>query len=102
MKQQFITRPKKYEKEAPSKEAKKVYIFCEGHKEKKYFDFFKNLNVTNLEIESIPPYNNQSAPTKLMQNADKLFFPNEGEPKYKLDSEYKDEVWFVIDTDRWR
>lgn len=100
MKQQFITRPKKYEKEEPSKEAKKVYIFCEGHKEKEYFDFFKNLNVTNLEIESIPPHNNQSAPTKLKENADDLFFSKGA--KYNLDPEYKDEVWFVIDTDRWR
>lgn len=103
MKQQFITRPKKYEKEEPSKDAKKVYIFCEGEdKEVKYFKYFQGLD-SRINIIPIPNENGQSDPIKLKENAIKLFFSEDKneEPIYKLEREYKDEIWFVIDTDRW-
>ncbi len=103
MKQQFITRSKKYEKEAPSKDAKKVYIFCEGQRnEVEYFKYFQGLD-SRINIIPIPCENGKSDPTKLKENAIKLFFPEgeKEEPKYKLIEEYEDEIWFVIDTDRW-
>lgn len=103
MKQQFITRPKKYEKEEPSKDAKKVYIFCEGEdKEVKYFKYFQGLD-SRINIIPIPNENGQSDPTKLKENAIKSFFPKDEKQKpiYELEEKYQDEIWFVIDTDRW-
>lgn len=99
--QQFITRPKKYEKEEPSKKAKKVYIFCEGKKtEPKYFKFFKNLD-SRIDIISIPNENGQSDPLKLKERVEKLFFADNVDAEYRLEKEYEDEIWFVIDTDKW-
>ena len=39
---------------------------------------------------------------KLKENAELLFFGNElTSPQFSISEEYKDEIWFVIDTDRW-
>jgi len=35
----FLTRNKLYQRKAPSREAKKVYIFCEGDREVSYFNY---------------------------------------------------------------
>lgn len=98
----YLTRTKVYEKLEPFKNAKKLYIFCEGErKEIDYFKFFQGF-ASNIDIIPIPNENGKSDPIKLKQNAERLFFNNEYlSPKYKLSKDYLDEVWFVIDTDRW-
>lgn len=97
----YLSRNKVYAKIETKKEAKKVYIFCEGDKEVKYFKYFQGFS-SNIDIKPIPNDNGKSDPTKLMENADYLFFGNaDNEAKYNLSVDYKDEVWFVIDTDQW-
>lgn len=97
----YLSRNKVYAKIETKKEAKKVYIFCEGDKEVKYFKYFQGFS-SNIDIKPIPNDNGKSDPVKLMENAELLFFGNEdNQAKYSLSVEYKDEIWFVIDTDRW-
>ena len=98
----YLSRNKIYEKVETKIDAKKVYIFCEGEEtEVKYFKYFQGLS-SNIDIIPIPNYNGKSDPLKLKENANLLFFGNEDVlPQFELNKEYKDEVWFVIDTDRW-
>lgn len=100
----FLTRNKVYEKQPPSKDAKKIYLVCEGSdNEIKYFEYFNNFS-KNLEIVAIKPENGQTDPVKLMDRAKILFFGDSEkniQPQYELNTEYGDLVWFIIDTDEW-
>ena len=94
----MISRRKAYSKQPPSKDARKLYLFCEGEgTEPDYFSFFKELS-SNLEIITLPPENG-SDPIKLMElSKSKLL--NE-DSRYVMDYRSNDSVWFVIDTDAW-
>ncbi|RZJ35832.1 MAG: RloB domain-containing protein [Chryseobacterium sp.] len=100
---QYLNRKKIYEKQPPAKDAKKIYIFCEGAvREVNYFRYFEGLS-SNIEILPIPCENDHSDPTKLMENAKRLFLGTEKLPAtYSLSIDFKDEIWFVIDTDTWQ
>lgn len=93
----YLSRNKVYKKLEPFKNAKKIYIFCEGEKkEVDYFKFFQGF-ASNIDIIPIPNDNGKSDPTKLKVQAELSL-----EKKHiSLDEELLDEVWFVIDTDRW-
>lgn len=94
----MITRRKDYVKRAPSKEADKIYIVCEGRNtEPNYFSFFKGLS-SNLELIVIPPENGTD-PLKLVELAKSKFLDERG--RYTLDYMQHDRVWFAIDTDSW-
>lgn len=90
----YLTRNKIYERKAPTREAKKVYIFCEGDREVNYFKFFTGIS-SNIDIIPIPNEEGKSDPIKLREQAIIYF------QKISLSADYRDEVWFVIDTDRW-
>lgn len=93
----YLSRHKIYEKVEPFKNAKKIYIFCEGErKEIDYFKFFQGF-VSNIDIIPIPNDNGKSDPTKLKANAELSLANN----SISLSKELLDEVWFVIDTDLW-
>ena len=98
----FIIRPNHYERQEPSKDSRKVYIYCEGSdREYKYFLFFSGLS-TNINIIPIPSKEGKTDPEKLMQAAIVDFEGTEdNSPRYELDLKQNDEVWFVIDTDEW-
>ena len=65
----YLSRNKIYNKVALAKDAKKIYIFCEGkEREVTYFKYFKGIS-TNIDIIPIPPVEGQSDPEKLKQNA---------------------------------
>ena len=94
----MIQRRKDYSKKAPSKEASKIYIVCEGKEtEKGYFEFFEGLS-SNLKLIIIPPEEGTD-PLKLMEMAKKLLLSETG--KFSLDFRQHDQVWFTIDTDTW-
>ncbi|WP_131536764.1 RloB family protein [Pedobacter nototheniae] len=101
---QYLSRKRIYQKQDPAKDAKKIYIFCEGAvREVAYLKYFKGLS-SNIDIVPIPPFEDKSDPEKLKQYASLLFFgDNENGvlPTYKISKEFKDEIWFVIDTDLW-
>lgn len=97
----YLVRSKVYEKVELSKNAKKVYIFCEGDTEVNYFKYFRDLS-SNIDIIPISNVEGKSDPLKLRDNAELLFLGNKDvAPKFSINEEYNDEVWFVIDTDRW-
>ena len=94
----MIQRRKDYFKKAPSKEASKIYIVCEGKEtEKGYFEFFEGLS-SNLELIIIPPEDGTD-PLKLMELAKRLLLSETG--RFTLDFRQHDQVWFAIDTDSW-
>lgn len=94
----MITRRKDYSKQLPSKDARKMYLFCEGAgTEQDYFTFFKELS-SNLEIITIPPESGTD-PLKLMELAKSKLI--EEDSRYIMDYRASDSVWFVIDTDTW-
>jgi hypothetical protein len=94
----MITRIKAYSKQSPSKDARKLYLFCEGEgTEPDYFSFFKGLS-SNLEIITLPPENG-SDPLKLMELSKSKLLSEDS--RYVMDYRSKDSVWFVIDTDTW-
>lgn len=94
----MITRRKDYIRRAPSKDASKIYIVCEGAEtEKNYFSFFEGLS-SNLKLIVIPPEEGTD-PLKLMSLAKEIFLSDSG--RYSLDYMQKDQIWFAIDTDSW-
>jgi hypothetical protein len=94
----MITRRKDYSKQLPSKDAKKLYLFCEGKgTEPDYFAFFKGLS-SNLEIITLPPESGTD-PLKLMELAKSKLL--EDDSRYIMDYHANDLVWFIIDTDSW-
>ena len=90
----YLIRNKKYQRQAPTREAKKVYIFCEGDREVSYFNYFTGIS-SNINIIPIGNEDGKSDPLKLKEQAEKHFQGT------SLNADYRDEVWFVIDTDRW-
>ncbi|KAA6327442.1 hypothetical protein EZS27_023566 [termite gut metagenome] len=95
----YLCRNKIYERLDPFKDAKKIYIFCEGEKtEVSYFNFFQGL-ASNIDIVSVPNINGKSDPEKLIENAERYFYEDKNnniKPKFTFFVEQKDEVWFVI------
>lgn len=90
----YLTKNKLYQRKAPSRDAKKVYIFCEGDREVSYFNYFRGIS-SNIDIIPIGNEAGKSDPVKLKGQAIDYF------QKTVLSPDYHDEVWFVIDTDRW-
>ena len=88
-------------REAPSRDAKSIYIFCEGvRREYQYFMYFKEIDSRiNVEIYELHPHEDNS-PSGLLNIAKKCIVPGEDNPKPKYSFLENDEVWIVLDTDR--
>ncbi len=89
-----------FEREKPSREAKSIYIFCEGAKrEYQYFQYFQGMDSRiNVEIYPLRPHENNS-PLGLFDIAKKCIVESDKNPKPKYLFLEKDEVWIVLDTD---
>lgn len=85
-----------FERQPPSREAKSLYIFCEGAKrEYQYFKYFRKIDSRiKLEINKLSPNDNNS-PIGLYNIAEVAF--NGTKPKFALQK--NDEVWIVLDSD---
>ncbi len=94
----MIERRRDYSKKEASKDARKIYLVCEGKEtEKKYFHFFEGLS-SNLQLIVIPPESGTD-PLKLQELAIATF---EGSGRqYSINYMQQDIIWFVIDTDSW-
>lgn len=90
-----------FKREAPSREAKSLYIFCEGVKrEYQYFEYFKELDSRiNVEIYKLHPHEDNS-PSGLLNIAKSCIIANKDNPKPKYSFLKNDEVWIVLDTDK--
>lgn len=90
-----------FTREEPSREAKSIFIFCEGLKrEYEYFKYFKEMDSRiNIEIYKLHPSENNS-PSGLLDIAKKCILVTGENPTPKYDFVKNDEVWIVIDTDK--
>jgi len=88
-------------REAPKREAKSIYIFCEGAKrEYQYFDYFKEMDSRiNVEVYKLKSNENNS-PLGLLSIAKECIIPTKENPKPKYSFQKNDEVWIVLDTDK--
>ena len=102
MKNKYLVRSRRYERQEPLRDSRKIYFYCEGNKrEFDYFRFFCGLS-SNVNIIPIPSKDGKTDPEKLMEAAQEEFGINSDvSPKYTLDVSQHDNVWFVIDTDLW-
>ncbi len=89
-----------FERQAPSKSAKSIFIFCEGLKrEYQYFNYFREIDSRiNIEVYKLKPEENNS-PLGLLEIAKACIFKTIDNPKPKYDFVSGDEVWIVLDTD---
>lgn len=85
-----------FERQAPSREARSLYIFCEGAKrEYQYFEYFREIDSRiKVEVNKLNPDENNS-PKGLYALAENSFVGDK--PKFTLQE--NDEVWIVLDTD---
>lgn len=85
-----------FERQPPSREAKSLYIFCEGAKrEFQYFEYFREIDSRiKVEVNKLSPVDDNS-PNGLYNLAEKSF--NGAKPKFQLQE--NDEIWIVLDTD---
>lgn len=86
-----------YKKAGSYKDTRKFIIVCEGIREAKYFSYFK-AKYDRLIVEVIEPseeYDGHSAPKKLQERAAEYI------TSQNWDESLDDEIWFIIDTDRW-
>lgn len=97
----MILTNRRFEREAPAREAKSIYIFCEGVKrEYQYFNYFKEMDSRiNVEVYKLHPHEDNS-PLGLLSIAKKCIILNQENPKPKYTFQKNDEVWIVLDTDK--
>ncbi len=90
-----------FERQAPSKKAKSIYIFCEGKKrEYQYFSYFRELDSrVNVEPYKLNASENNS-PKGLLEIAKVYIFATEDNPAPKYNFQQNDEVWIVVDVDK--
>lgn len=88
----MLLKNRRYTPQPPDRDAKKIYIFCEGVKrEKKYFHFFVNLDArVDIIVYDLKDTENNS-PKGLVQIAEKALASK--------DVIENDEIWLVLDTD---
>ncbi len=86
-----------YDRELPTKEAKIIYVFCEGaRRENHYFKYFKELDSRiNVIVYELDSFENNS-PRGLLEIA--LSRIEDCSSEFEFDKD-KDEVWIVFDTD---
>ncbi len=97
----MIVTNRRFKREKPSRDAKSLYIFCEGAKrECDYFNYFKEMDSRiNVEVYKLNPHENNS-PSGLLSIAKKCIVRNKDNPKPKYEFLENDEVWIVFDTDK--
>ncbi|MEM6816305.1 MAG: RloB family protein [Bacteroidota bacterium] len=97
----MILTNRKFVREAPSRLAKSIYIFCEGAKrEYQYFMYFKEMDSRiNVEVYQIKTGDDNS-PLGLLNIAKDNLLATEANPNPKYRLIDGDEVWIVLDTDK--
>jgi hypothetical protein len=90
-----------FERVPPSRDARSIYIFCEGAKrERHYFRYFKELDSRiNIEVYELHPHEDNS-PLGLLEIAKKCIIKSKDNPNPKYSFLENDEVWIVLDTDK--
>lgn len=96
----MILRNRLFERNPPERDAKKIYIFCEGRKrEYQYFSYFKEIDSRiNIEIYQLKQEEDNS-PNGLLNIAETCLISSENNPEPKYFKDTTDEVWLVFDVD---
>lgn len=86
----------------PDRDAKSIYIFCEGKKrEHQYFSYFQGIDSRiNIIVYQLQGHEDNS-PLGLYQLATKCLLKTDQNPSPQYEWLEEDEVWFVVDTDAW-
>ncbi len=89
-----------FTRQPPSREAKSLYIFCEGAKrEVQYFRYFREMDSRiNIEVYQLKPGENNS-PIGLLNIAKSCVIPTKENPAPKYRFQENDEVWIILDID---
>lgn len=90
-----------FERREPDRDAKCIYIFCEGIREYDYFRFFDKLS-EKIKVVAYPIDSEaeDNTPSGLYAIACNCLKPSEENPNPRFElSEDVDEVWIVFDTD---
>ena len=96
-----MKRNKIYERREPTKDGKLYFIFCEGEKRETTYFFFFNRIASQIIIQIVPIENGKNSPIGLYYNACQKLLKNEKNPNPSYTLNDDDEVWFIIDTDKW-
>lgn len=89
-----------FERTPASREAKSIYIFCEGVKrEYQYFEYFREMDSRiNVEVHKLLSTDDNS-PLGLLNEAIKCLIQSDSNPTPKYTFQPNDEVWLVFDFD---
>lgn len=97
----MLLRSRSFARRLPNREARSVYIFCEGLKrEYQYFDYFRaidsRINIVPYRLTSTQ----NNSPGGLLEIAKACIIRTKKNPTPKYYFEDGDEVWIVFDTDK--
>ena len=96
----ILSKNRLFTQQEPDRDAKSIYIFCEGVKrEKQYFNYFKEIDSrVNIVVYDLQT-DEDNSPLGLYNIAvDSIQTETNPNGKYELIDE--DEVWIVLDTDK--
>jgi hypothetical protein len=96
-----MKRNKIYERREPTKDGKLYFIFCEGDKRETTYFYFFNKIASQIVIQIVPIEDGKNSPMGLYNNACQSLLKNEENPNPSYEVNEGDEVWFIIDTDKW-
>jgi len=96
-----MKRNKIYERRPPTKDSKLFFIFCEGEKRETTYFYFFNRIASQVIVQIVPLEDGKNSPLGLFQNAKNKLIKGPDNPNPVYDLNKGDEVWFVIDTDKW-
>lgn len=96
----LLSRNRLFERKPASREARSIYIFCEGkRREKHYFDYFREMDSRiNVEVYELDDKENNS-PIGLLEIAKRSILESKDNPSPVYIFQENDEVWIVLDTD---
>lgn len=83
---------REYKKGKPYKDYRKFIIVAEGEREDDYFSYFKKITL-RVDVEIVQRQGGRSAAKYLIDRIT--------EYDYRYGIEPEDQVWFVLDVDRW-
>lgn len=97
----MLLRNRLFERQPPSREAKSIYIFCEGAKrEYQYFKYFIEMDSRiNVEVYKLNPHENNS-PIGLLTIAKACILLSDENQSPKYNFQENDEVWIIVDVDK--
>ncbi|WP_373497279.1 RloB family protein [Aquiflexum sp.] len=96
----LLSRNRLFERKPATREARSIYIFCEGkRREKNYFDYFREMDSRiNVEVYELNGEEDNS-PLGLLEIAKRSIIESEVNPNPSYTFQENDEVWIVLDTD---